>query len=177
MPSRPAEAGRPSDARTGRSRDAVKGYRPCDPPQAASARAVENRRFGVPPGGLRGPPSSSHKASRIVSMLTGAFRPAGARRAGQEAIAEASEAQEARIARFSARVRSGCATTSWDARRRCPDAAAPGNRIRCRGWRSSAACVPPFDDEWGGSPTQRGRAAAGYSLKPPWLRADGRCCR
>ena len=28
-------------------------------------------------------------------MLTGAFRPAGARRAGQEAIAEASEAQEA----------------------------------------------------------------------------------
>ena len=42
-------------------------------------------------------------------MLTGAFSPSGARSAGQEAIAEASEAQEARIARFSASVRSGCA--------------------------------------------------------------------
>ena len=40
-------------------------------------------------------------------MLTGAFRPSGARSAGQEAIADASEAQEARIARFSASVRSG----------------------------------------------------------------------
>src|ERR1043165_7148939 len=48
----------------------------------------------------------------MASMLTGAFRPAGARSAGQDAIADASEAQEARIARFSANVRSGCATTS-----------------------------------------------------------------
>ena len=45
-------------------------------------------------------------------MLTGAFSPSGARSAGHEAIAEASEAQEARIARFSASVRHGCATTS-----------------------------------------------------------------
>src|SRR4029079_10919528 len=75
-------------------------------------RDVEKRRFGLPPGGLRGPPSSSHKASRMASMLTGVFSPSGARSAGQEAIAEASEAQEARIARFSPSVRSGCETTS-----------------------------------------------------------------
>jgi hypothetical protein len=36
----------------------------------------------------------------MASMLTDIFRPSGARSAGQEAIAEASEAQEARIARF-----------------------------------------------------------------------------
>ena len=77
--------------------------------QAACARAVEKRRCGFPPGGFRGSPSSSHKASRMASMLTGIFSPSGARSAGQEAIADASEAQEARIARFSASVRSGCA--------------------------------------------------------------------
>jgi hypothetical protein len=44
-------------------------------------------------------------------MLTGILRPSGARIAGQETIAEASEAQEARIARFSASVRDGCITT------------------------------------------------------------------
>jgi hypothetical protein len=38
----------------------------------------------------------------MSSMVTGAFRPSGARSAGQDAIAEASEAHEARIARFSA---------------------------------------------------------------------------
>src|SRR4051794_4918250 len=48
----------------------------------------------------------------MASMLTGAFSPSGARNAGHEAIAEASEAQEARIARFSASVGSGCETTS-----------------------------------------------------------------
>ena len=45
-------------------------------------------------------------------MLTGAFNPSGARSAGQEAMAEASDAQEARMARFSAIVRAGCVTTS-----------------------------------------------------------------
>jgi hypothetical protein len=34
-------------------------------------------------------------------MVTGALKPAGARKAGQEAIAEASDAQDARMARFS----------------------------------------------------------------------------
>jgi len=45
-------------------------------------------------------------------MVTGAFSPSGARSEGQDAIAEASDAQEARIARFSERLRSGWATTS-----------------------------------------------------------------
>jgi hypothetical protein len=58
---------------------------------------VERKRFGFPPGGVRGPPSSSH------NLIDGdrALRPAGARSEGQEAIAEASDAQDARIARFS----------------------------------------------------------------------------
>ena len=47
---------------------------PWDPPQAASTRETEKRRFGLPPGGCRGPPSSSHKASRMASMLTGTFK-------------------------------------------------------------------------------------------------------
>jgi impB/mucB/samB family C-terminal domain len=79
--------------------------------QAAKARDIEKRRFGFPPGGWRGPPSRSHSASRMASMLTGAFSPWGAR-AGHEAIAEASEAEEARIARFSASVSDACVTTS-----------------------------------------------------------------
>ena len=46
-------------------------------------------------------------------MVTGALRPAGARSAGQEAIAEASEAYDARIARFSEIDNVGCARTSF----------------------------------------------------------------
>ena len=38
-------------------------------------------------------------------MVTGAFNPSGALSDGQDAIAEASEAHEARMARFSASVR------------------------------------------------------------------------
>ena len=45
-------------------------------------------------------------------MVTGAFRPSGARSDGQDAIAEASEAHEARMARFSASVRPEWETTS-----------------------------------------------------------------
>ena len=37
-------------------------------------------------------------------MVTGAFRPSGARSDGHEAIAEASDAHEARMARFSERL-------------------------------------------------------------------------
>jgi len=50
---------------------------------------------------------------RSSSIVTGLFRPSGARKAGHKAIAEASEAHEARIARFSAVVSAGCPTTSW----------------------------------------------------------------
>jgi hypothetical protein len=45
-------------------------------------------------------------------MVTGALRPAGARSEGQEAIAEASDAQDARIARFSENDSEECARTS-----------------------------------------------------------------
>ena len=45
-------------------------------------------------------------------MVTGALRPAGARNAGQEAIAEASDAHEARMARFSATDSEACVRTS-----------------------------------------------------------------
>ena len=41
-------------------------------------------------------PSSSQSASRISSIVTGAFRPSGARRAGHEAIAAAEHADEDR---------------------------------------------------------------------------------
>src|SRR5689334_7259666 len=73
--------------------------------QAAMARSAERNRQGLPPGGFRGPPSSSHSASRISSIDTGFFRPAGERIEGQDAIADASDAQDARIALFSAVVR------------------------------------------------------------------------
>src|ERR1700733_6636289 len=75
-------------------------------------RDVERRRFGLPPGGWRGLPSSSHRASRISSMVTGALRPAGARTQGQEAIADASDAHDARIACFSETESEGGASTS-----------------------------------------------------------------
>jgi hypothetical protein len=50
-------------------------------------------------------------------MVTGAFSPSGARSAGHDAIAEASEAHEANMARFSERLRLGCEITSRDVRR------------------------------------------------------------
>ena len=46
-------------------------------------------------------------------MVTGALSPVGALSAGHEAIADASDAQDARMARFSAVERRGCATTSF----------------------------------------------------------------
>ena len=58
-------------------------------------------------------------------MLTGALSPSGARSAGQDAIAEASEAQDARMARFSGSVRDGCVTTSFGCSKTVP------------GWRSA----------------------------------------
>ena len=60
----------------------------------------------------RAVPSSAHSASRISSMLTGALSPSGARKAGQDAMADASDAHDARMARFSARLSAGWETTS-----------------------------------------------------------------
>ena len=71
-------------------------------PYAAIARETSRSRCGLPPGGSGGPPSRSRSASRISSMLTGAFNPGGDRSAGHDAIADASEAHDARMARFSA---------------------------------------------------------------------------
>jgi hypothetical protein len=103
---------------------------------AAARRSVERSRIGLPPGGLRGPPSSSHRASRMASMLTGAFSPSGARSAGHEAIADASEAQDARIARFSTNVRHGCATTSLGCSKTVPGCrSAWKSKTLCRGCR------------------------------------------
>ena len=75
--------------------------------QAAARRSVDRSRIGLPPGGGRGPPSRAQSASRISSMVTGAFSPTGARSEGQDAMADASEAHEARMARFSPRLRPG----------------------------------------------------------------------
>jgi hypothetical protein len=80
--------------------------------QAAIPRSVERKRHGFPPGGLRGPPSNSHRAGSLSSIDTGLFSPAGERKEGQGAIADASDAQEARIARFSAVVRPAWHKTS-----------------------------------------------------------------
>jgi hypothetical protein len=104
-----------------RQSDFIHGVTPC---YAAKALDVERRRFGLPPGGLRGPPSSLHKASKISSMVTGAFRPAGARKAGQDAIADASDAQDARMARFSEIDSEGWVNTSAGWSKTVPDAAA-----------------------------------------------------
>jgi hypothetical protein len=83
------------------------------PRQAPTRRSVDRSRIGSPAGGLRGPfPSSAHRASRISSMLTGVLSPYGARKAGQDAMADASDAHEARIARFSEKLSAGSATTS-----------------------------------------------------------------
>ena len=112
---------------------------------AAARRSVERSRIGLPPGGLRGPPSSSHRASRMASMLTGALSPSGARSAGHEAIADASEAQDARIARFSASVRHGCATTSLGCSNTWP-AKQPQAKLRpqqCRATTTSEATRDP----------------------------------
>ena len=78
------------------------------PRQTPARRSADRRRIRSRAGGLRGPfPSSAHRASRISSMLTGAISPSGARKAGQDAMADASDAHEARIARFSERLSVG----------------------------------------------------------------------
>jgi hypothetical protein len=46
-------------------------------------------------------------------MVTGALSPAGALSAGQDAIADASDAHDARMARFSEMDNEGCANTSF----------------------------------------------------------------
>jgi hypothetical protein len=72
--------------------------------QAASdIRSVDFNRAGFPPGGFRGGWSRLDSASRISSMETALFAPGMARKDGHDVTAAASDAQEARMARFSAR--------------------------------------------------------------------------
>ena len=72
--------------------------------QAASdVRSVDFSRTGFPPGGFRGDGSRLDSASRISSMETIRLAPGMARKDGHEVTAAASDAQEARMALFSAR--------------------------------------------------------------------------
>lgn len=66
---------------------------------------------GRPPA-RRAALSREHRASRMSSTGIGREQPGGLRKAGAASIAHASDAHEARIARFSLRVRSGSLTTS-----------------------------------------------------------------
>ena len=85
-------------ARVGRAGPAPRGI-----DQAASeARSVDLMRAALPPGGCRGDGSRLASASRIASIETVRRLPGIARNAGHDAIAAASEAQDARMARFSA---------------------------------------------------------------------------
>jgi len=97
---------------------------------------------------------------------------AGDGNAGHEAIAEASEAQEARIARFSASVRSGCDTTSLGCSKTVPGCSSAWKSNTLSWVAVVGRMFSSILDDVGGSPTERGRAAAEYLLKPPWLRAD-----
>jgi hypothetical protein len=81
-------------------------------PQAAAARPIDFRRWAFPPGGWRGPQSRLESASRISSIDTTVLAPGAARKDGHEATAAASEAHEARMARFSARESVASANTS-----------------------------------------------------------------
>src|SRR5689334_12132114 len=77
---------------------------------AAARRSTDRSRLGFL---RRGPSSKARSASRTSSMETGAFRPSGALSDGQDVIADASEAHDARMARFSERLRVGWETTSF----------------------------------------------------------------
>jgi hypothetical protein len=104
-------------------------------------------------------------------MLTGAFSPSGARSAGQEAIAEASDAHDSRIARFSASERDGCVTTSLGCsktqeRLKIEDVVGRGRRPHVF-----------LHLKTGEAAARHNRAGLpqAYSLKPPWLRACAGC--
>src|SRR3954451_23992445 len=73
---------------------------------------IDLNRDGLPPGGPFGPWSSADKASRTSSIVTIRLEPGSSRNAGLEATAAASEAHDARMARFSAVESVLSATTS-----------------------------------------------------------------
>src|SRR6266403_1850068 len=85
-----------------------------DPPLYAAIAIldVDLNRVGLPPGGPFGAGSSADSASRTSSMVTIRFEPGSSRNAGLDATAAASEAQDARMARFSPMESVVSATTS-----------------------------------------------------------------
>ena len=81
--------------------------------QAASdVRSVDFSRAGFPPGGFLGEWSRLDSASRISSIETVRFPPGMAREDGHDITAAAFDAQEARMALFSARDNVESASTS-----------------------------------------------------------------
>ena len=108
VPTRPSQVGS-RHASLGRRREPANGR---GAPHAAAARSVDFRRWVFPPGGWRGPRSRLESASRISSIDTTVLAPGAARKDGHEATAAASEAHEARMARFSARESVASANTS-----------------------------------------------------------------
>ena len=81
--------------------------------QAASeVRSLDLSRTDLPPGGFRGEWSRLDSASRISSIETARLAPGMARKDGHDVTAAASDAQEARMARFSARDSVVSASTS-----------------------------------------------------------------
>jgi hypothetical protein len=81
--------------------------------QAASdTRSVDFSRAGFPPGGCHGEWSRLASASSISSMEAARRVPGMARKEGHDVTAAASDAQEARIALFSARDNGSCRNDS-----------------------------------------------------------------
>jgi hypothetical protein len=79
---------------------------------ASEVRAVDFSRTGLPPGGFLGKGSRLDSASRISSMETVRLAPGMARNDGHDVTAAASDAQDARMAFFSARDSAVSASTS-----------------------------------------------------------------
>lgn len=145
-------------------------------------------RIVLPPGGPCGPPSSSVSASSTSSIDTTRRAPGHSRNAGFDATAAASEAHEARIARFSAVARFVSRNTSRGCSKTEP------------GWSSAFKSITlsilsiivatsfsliriVFARDSGNAryiPPARGRdgdfaAVQRLSVTPPWPRAAERC--
>jgi len=102
-------------------------------------------------------------------MLTGIFRPSGARSAGQEAIAEASEAQEARFGQRQGRMHHHVLGVLEDGagvkeRLKVEDVVVCGSRLPHSFLRSKTS---------GAAARSPGRRYT-RSLRPPWTRAGAR---
>src|SRR4051794_39985006 len=84
------------------------------PPPRSNPDGLDRGQAPFPPGRGRGGSSSSklRSASAISSNETGSLAPSDCRSEGADSTAQASEAHDDRMARFSFLVRSGSASTS-----------------------------------------------------------------